>query len=415
VASSRNVLIAGAGIGGLSAALMLARSGFRVTLMEQAERLEETGAGIQLSPNATRILIEMGLGPRLRADVFEPQGITIHTASGSTLARIPLGDEAQQRFDAPYWSIHRADLQLALLEAVQANPDISLRLGTRVEDFVVHAHGVSAACRSRTFTSEEQGIALIAADGLWSMLRPRLGIRARPQFRKRTAWRALVPASTVNAEFRTPEVQLWLGRSAHIVHYPVKTGALINIVAIVDDNWSEPGWTASGDRDQLLSRYSPWNWCAPVRDFLAQPDRWLKWALYDIDPISRWSEGPVTLLGDAAHPMLPFLAQGAAMAIEDAAVLADCMARYPDDIASAMRRYERARRRRTARVQNAARSNGRSYHMSGAEAVLRNIFLRLAGGPLLLYRYNWLYDWRTAPPGSIAREDKLPSAQADEE
>ena len=415
MASSRNVLIAGAGIGGLSAALMLAQSGFRVTLLEQAERLEETGAGIQLSPNATRILIALGLGQRLRADVFEPQAVAIKTATGGTLARIPLGREIERRYGAPYWSIHRADLQTVLLEAVQANPDISLRLGTRVEDFVVHSHGVSAACRNRSFTADEHGIALIAADGLWSVLRPRLGHRARPQFRKRTAWRALVPASTVEAEFRAPDVQLWLGRNAHIVHYPVKNGALINIVAIVDDGWSEPGWTASGDRNELLEHYSAWNWCEPVRDFLALPDRWLKWALYDLDPLGHWSEGPVTLLGDAAHPMLPFLAQGAAMAIEDAAVLADCMGRYPNDIPSAMRRYERARRRRTARVQNAARSNGRTYHMSAAEAVLRNVFLRLAGGPLLLHRYNWLYNWRTAPPGSAARPSTLPEKRDEDE
>jgi salicylate hydroxylase len=415
VASSRNVLIAGAGIGGLSAALMLVQSGFRITLLEQAERLEETGAGIQLSPNATRILIDLGLGPRLKTDVFVPEAIAIKTATGGTLARIPLGAEAEERYGAPYWSIHRADLQSALLEAVQGNPDISLRLGTRVEDFVVHQHGVSVACSSRGRATDQQGIALVGADGLWSALRPRLSHRARPQFARRTAWRALVPASTLDAEFRAPEVQVWLGRNAHIVHYPVKTGALINIVAIVDDGWSEQGWTASGDRDELLAHYSPWRWCAPVREFLEKPDRWLKWALYDVPPLGTWSEGPVTLLGDAAHPMLPFLAQGAAMAIEDAAVLAGCMGRYPDDIASAMRRYERARRRRTARVQNAARSNGRTYHMSAAEAVLRNTFLRLAGGKALRRRYNWLYDWKTAPPGSAARRDVLPSARDDDE
>lgn len=415
MASSRNVLVAGAGIGGLSTALMLAQSGFRVTLLEQAERLEETGAGIQLSPNATAILIALGLGPRLRADVFVPEAVAIKAATGSTLARIPLGAEAERRYRAPYWSIHRADLQSALLEAVQGNPDISLRLGTRVEDFVVHSHGVSVACHSRARSADEHGIALIAADGLWSALRPRLDHRAKPRFARRTAWRALVPASTVDAEFRAAEVQLWLGRSAHIVHYPVKTGALINIVAIVDDDWSEPGWTASGDRDELLARYSPWRWCAPVRDFLALPDRWLKWALYDVPPLSHWSQGPVALLGDAAHPMLPFLAQGAAMAIEDAAVLANCMGRYSHDIASAMRRYERARRRRTAKVQNAARSNGRIYHMGATEAVLRNMFLRLAGGKALLRSYNWLYDWKTAPPGSAARHDVLPGRGEEDE
>jgi salicylate hydroxylase len=399
----------------LSAALMLARSGFRVTILEQAERLEETGAGIQLSPNATRILIALGLGPRLRSDVFVPDSVAIKTATGSTLARIPLGGDAERRYGAPYWSIHRADLQAALLEAVDGNPNISLRLGTKVEDFVVHSHGVSAACRSRARTADEQGIALIGADGLWSVLRPRLGQRGKPQFARRTAWRALVPASTVDAEFRAPDVQLWLGRDAHLVHYPVKTGALINIVAIVDDAWSEPGWTASGDRDELLAHYSPWRWCAPARDFLALPDRWLKWALYDVPPLGHWSEGPVTLLGDAAHPMLPFLAQGAAMAIEDAAVLADCMGRHPDDIPSAMRRYERARKGRTAKVQRAARSNGRTYHMGAAEAMLRNTFLRLAGGKSLRRRYNWLYDWRTAPPGSAKRPNVLPQTPDDDE
>ena len=168
MAASRNVIIAGAGIGGLSAALMLAQSGFRVTLLEQAARLSETGAGIQLSPNATRILIALGLGERLRAAVSVPEALAIKTASGSRLARVPLGDEAEHRYSAPYWSIHRADLQAALLDAVRSNPDIVLRLGTRFEDFVEHANGLSVACRRGATTADEHGIALIGADGLWS-------------------------------------------------------------------------------------------------------------------------------------------------------------------------------------------------------------------------------------------------------
>jgi salicylate hydroxylase len=382
--------------------------------LEQAERLEETGAGIQLSPNVTRILIALGLGERLRTDVFVPEGVAIKTASGGRLARIPLGDEAERRYSAPYWTIHRADLQAALLEAVGANPDIVLRLGIRVEDFVVHAKGLSVACRRGSATADEHGIALIAADGLWSGLRGRLGHPA-PEFRRRTAWRALVPADAVEDEFRAPDVQLWLGRNAHVVHYPVKNGRLINIVAIVNDNWAEPGWSAEGARDELLAHYSPWNWALPVREFLSVPDRWLKWALYDLPPLSNWGDGPVTLLGDAAHPMLPFLAQGAAMAIEDAAILADNMARQPDDPASAMRHYERIRRSRTARVQQAARSNGRTYHLSAGEAALRNLFLRLAGGKMLLRRYNWLYDWRMPPPGNAARSSALSRPRAAED
>jgi salicylate hydroxylase len=413
VASSRNIIIAGAGIGGLSAALMLAQSGFRVSLLEQAERLEETGAGIQLSPNATHILIALGLGERLRANAFVPEAVAIKTASGGRLARIPLGAEVERRYGAPYWAIHRGDLQAALLEAVRASPDIVLSLGTRVEDFAVHAKGLSIACRRGAVTADEHGIALIGADGLWSGLRARLGQPA-PEFRQRTAWRALIPADQVDEEFRAPDVQLWLGPNAHVVHYPVRGGTLINIVAIVNDDWAEPGWNAEGKREELLAHYSQWHWALPLREFLAVPAGWRKWALYDVPPLSRWTEGPVTLLGDAAHPMLPFLAQGAAMAIEDAAVLADNLARLPDDLAGAMRRYERARRKRTERVQRAARGNGRVYHLTAGEALARNLFLRMVGGKVLLRRYNWLYDWRTAPPGNAAHPDAMPRQQPGE-
>lgn len=397
MAPSRNIVVAGAGIGGLCAALTLARAGFRVSLIEQADRLEETGAGIQLSPNSTRILIELGLDKRLRQDVVAPEAILVHTAAGSRLTRIPLGFAATARYGAPYWVIHRGDLQAALIEAVQASPDIDLRLGTRVEDYVVHAHGISVACRRGAATADEHGIALVAADGLWSHLRLRMGQHIRPQFRQRTAWRALVPATQVEPEFRRPEVQLWLGRDAHLVHYPVKAGAMINIVAIVADRWAEPGWNGEGVREELLARFSPWNWIEPVRTLLAQPERWLKWALYDLAPLRAWGDGPATLLGDAAHPMLPFLAQGAAMAIEDAAVLASCLAQQPTAPAAALRRYEVLRQYRTERVQRAARRNSSVYHLSAAEAVLRNLYLRVAGGGMLLRRYNWLYAWH-APP-----------------
>jgi salicylate hydroxylase len=211
-----------------------------------------------------------------------------------------------------------------------------------------------------------------------------------------------VPATAVPPEFREPLVHLWLGLDAHLVHYPVKGGRLINIVGIVHDQWNETGWSAEGSRDEIMRHFARWAWADKARDLVAIPDQWLKWALYDRKAPFRGGVGPVTLIGDAAHPMLPFLAQGAGMAIEDAAVLADHLARDPDDPTAAMRRYERARRRRTARVQRAARSNGRVYHLKAGEAVLRNLFLRMAGGKLLLRRYNWLYDWRTVPPGSAS-------------
>ncbi|HEY5607334.1 MAG TPA: FAD-dependent monooxygenase [Alphaproteobacteria bacterium] len=413
--SSRNIIVAGAGIGGMTAALTLAQSGFRVTLLEQAERLQETGAGVQLSPNASRILIALGLGPRLQPHVLVPQAVAIRTATGGRLARIPLGERAERRYGAPYWSIHRGDLQAVLLEAVRASPDIALRLGVRVEDYAVHAKGISVACHRGAETVDEHCIALVGADGLWSVLRNRLGHDAPPAFARRTAWRALVPAEKVEPEFRSDEVQLWLGPSAHLVHYPVKAGALINIVAIVNDRWTQPGWSAAGERDELLAHYSPWHWAEPARALLALPERWLKWALCDLPPLQRWGEGPVTLLGDAAHPMLPFLAQGAAMAIEDAAVLASSLARQPDRLPSGMRHYERSRRRRTAKVQRAARRNGRVYHLAAGEAWMRNLFLRLAGGKMLLRRYDWLYDWHTTLTAGATGLDNLPAPRADEQ
>ena len=398
MAPSRNIIVAGAGIGGLTASLALAQRGFRVIVLDQAERLEETGAGIQLSPNATRVLIALGLEQRLLADAVAPAAVDIRTGQGRTLARVPLGEYAAERYGAPYWITHRGDLQAALLEAVRGNPDIVLKLGARVEDFVAHGHGVTVACRRGTSTADETGIALIGADGLWSSLRVRLGHYRKPVFRHRTAWRALIPAANVAPDLRTDAVRLWLGRGAHLVHYPVKAGALINIVAIVDDRWDKPGWGEAGAREDIIARLSGRRWAEEARELVTMPEHWQKWALYDLPPLRRWGNGPVTLLGDAAHPMLPFLAQGAAMAIEDAAVLAASLARNPDDIPGSMRRYERDRRRRTAKAQRSARRNSRRYHLAGSEALLRNLYLRAVGGKMLLRGYDWLYDWRPTPP-----------------
>jgi salicylate hydroxylase len=405
VASSRNIIVAGAGIGGLTAALALARAGFRVTLLEQAETLTEVGAGIQLSPNATRVLFALGLQDRLQDLVVSPSAVAVMAAGGARLASVPLGKAAETRYGAPYWTIHRGDLQAVLVDAVRSSPDIALRLGTQVEDFALHAHGVSAALRLRSGTAVEPGVALVCADGLWSGLRARLGIRAAPRFRRRTAWRALVPAEAVEPGFRTNEVMLWLGRDAHLVHYAVRAGRLINIVAIAGDSFAEQGWNAEGTGEEVLTRFSRWRWGEHVRAFLRVPQRWSKWALYDLEPLWPWGRGPVTLLGDAAHPMLPFLAQGAATAIEDAAVLANALAEQPDDLSEAMRHYERARRRRTARVQRAARRNGRIYHLRAAEALARNLFLRMAGGTMLLRRHDWLYDWQAPPLRSVSTYD----------
>jgi salicylate hydroxylase len=393
--------VAGAGIGGLTVALALARRGFHVTVLEQAERLEETGAGIQLSPNATRILIDLGLGERLTPQVVAPEGLRVHDGkNGREILRMPLGAFASARYGAPYWSIHRGDLQAALAAAVNENLDINLKLGLRMEDFAAHNNGISVSARSRNGIWHEQGDALIAADGLWSVARARIGSADQPRFAKRVAWRALVPANLAAPEFREPLIHLWLGRDAHVVHYPVKAGAMINVVVIIEDSWNAPGWSAPADRGDLLPRLSSLHWAAPLLGLLNVPESWLRWALFDRRPLRNWSQGPATLLGDAAHPMLPYLAQGAAMAIEDAAVCAQCLAQMPEDAESALRTYCSLRRKRAHKVERLAASNGQRYHFGGLSGTIRNTAMRIMGGTRLLRHYDWIYDWR--PPATLS-------------
>jgi salicylate hydroxylase len=371
-------------------------------VLEQAERLEETGAGIQLSPNATRVLIELGLGERLRPHAVAPQALRVlNIKSGREIVRMPLGD-AKQRYGAPYWSFHRGDLQAVLAAAVGENFDISLRLGMRVDDYAAHDNGVTVSAHNRGGVWHECGDVLIAADGLWSLTRSRMGFRDPPRFARRTAWRALVPAQLAAPEFREPMIHLWLGRKTHIVHYPVKGGAVINIVVIMNDSWHAPGWSQPASRDELMSRLSAQRVAPQALDLVNQPNGWLKWALFDRRPLSTWSKGLVGLMGDAAHPMLPYLAQGAAMGIEDAVVAAQCLARMPDDAAEALKTYCAVRRGRTRKVQRLAARNGGVYHLGGIAAALRDATMRFMGGAHLLQHYDWLYDWRPPPTLSIA-------------
>ena len=371
-------------------------------MLEQAQRLEETGAGIQLSPNAARTLIDLGLESRLRPEAVVPAALRVLAAtSGREIVRIPLGEAAEQRYGAPYWVIHRGDLQAALVAAVSEHPAITVKLGTRVEGFVVDANEVTVRAHGHAGLTKEHGLAVLAADGLWSVLRERLGDdEPPPRFAGRTAWRGLIPADAVAPEFREPLVHLWLGRHAHLVHYPVKAGRLINIVAITTDSWNAPGWSKPASPADLIPRLTGEGWTPSALALVGLPNAWLKWALYDRPPLRRWSQGPVALLGDAAHPMLPFLAQGAAMAIEDAAVAAQCLARQPDDAAGALRSYCAMRRARTRRVQRLAARNGARYHLAGTRARLRDAAMRMLGGERLLQHYDWLYGWR--PPAILS-------------
>jgi salicylate hydroxylase len=391
--ASDAILIAGAGIGGLTAALALAQRGIGVRLFDQAEKLEEAGAGIQLSPNATRVLIALGLADRLEPAIVEPAAIHLRSGhSGRKIATLPLGATLSARYGAPYWVIHRADLQKVLLEAVAAEPRITLTLGAKVDDFALDAAGVRARINCGGAVREHRGSALIGADGLWSTIRARLSGSKSPRFADRVAWRTVVPAEVVEPQYLEPVVNLWLGTGWHLVHYPIRAKAAVNIVWVMRDTWESAAWTANVDRSDLFARSS--RLPRQARIFVQATGDWQKWTLCDRAPSWSWGKGLVSLIGDAAHPMLPFLAQGAATAIEDAAVLAQELSRSPADPAGSLRRYEQARQTRTARIQRAARRNDFTYHLREPAASIRDMILRGLGGERLLAQHDWIYQWR---------------------
>jgi len=399
VAASRTVFVAGAGIGGLTASLALAARGFRVVILEKAERLEEAGAGLQLSPNASRVLVGLGLQPRLAARAVTPEAIGLMSArSGGEIIRLPLGEAATARAGAPYWVVHRADLQAALQAEVNDNPDIELRLGCQFEDVVPHAKGLTVVQRSGMTRQQDLALALVGADGIWSTVRHHLFPQVQPQFSGMIAWRGMLETAQLPREYTSRRVQLWMGPNAHLVAYPIAGARRINIVAVVSGTWNRPGWSAPGDANEIKNAFAMARWPSGARMMIAAVDEWRKWALFTVPEGGEWTKGAVALLGDAAHAMLPFAAQGAGMAIEDAAVLAKCLGETQNDggptMAAAMQRYAHGRRSRVSRVQRAARQAGRIYHLTGPMASARDLVIKALGPRHMLARQDWIYDWR---------------------
>lgn len=398
MAASRTIIVAGAGIGGLTASLALARQGFRVIVLEKAERLEEVGAGLQLSPNASRVLIDLGLQPRLAPRAVTPDAISLMSArTGGEIARLPLGD-AKFQADAPYWVIHRADLQAALLAEVNDTPDIELRLGCQFEDVGAHAKGLTVAQRSGMARRQELAGALIGADGIWSAVRHHLFPEVQPRFSGLIAWRGTLDTTQLPREYTSRRIQLWMGPNAHLVAYPISGARQINVVAVVSGTWNSPGWSAPGEANDVKSAFASARWHAVPRMLIGAVDGWRKWALYTVPDGGEWTDGATALLGDAAHAMLPFAAQGAGMAIEDAAVLAKCLGETQSEggptISAALERYARLRQPRVSRVQRAARQAGRIYHLSGPLAAARDLVIKAMGARRMLARQDWIYDWR---------------------
>ncbi|MFZ0809158.1 MAG: FAD-dependent monooxygenase [Bradyrhizobium sp.] len=393
MAASRTVMVAGAGIGGLTASLALARQGFRVIVLEKAERLQEAGAGLQLSPNASRVLIDLGLKSRLARAVTPEAVCLMSAANGGEIARLPLDGK-----DAPYWVIHRADLQAALRDEIESRSDIELRLGCQFEDVSPHAKGLTVIQRSGPTRQQELAFALIGADGIWSAVRHHLLPEAQPRFSGLIAWRGTLDATQLPREYTSRRVQLWMGPGAHLVAYPISGARQINVVAVVPGQWNRPGWSEPGDGNEIKSAFVAAGWHAIPRMLVSAVDGWRRWALFTVPGSGQWTDGAVALLGDAAHAMLPFAAQGAAMAIEDAAVLAKCVAERQNEgpvaLSAALQRYARLRRPRVMRIQRSARQAGRIYHLAGPLAFARDLVIKAMGPKRMLSRQNWIYDWR---------------------
>ncbi|MFL6827043.1 MAG: FAD-dependent monooxygenase [Bradyrhizobium sp.] len=398
MAGSRTIFVAGAGIGGLTASLALAARGFRVVILEKSERLEEIGAGLQLSPNASRVLVELGLQPRLAGRAVTPEAISLMSVrSGGEVARLQLGQAARSA-GAPYWVMHRADLQAALQAEVNEHHDIELRLGCQFEDVATHAKGLTVVHRSGMTRQQDLALALIGADGIWSAVRHHLFPHVQPQFSGLIAWRGTLDATQLPREYASRGVQLWMGPNAHLVAYPISGARQINIVAVVPGTWNRPGWSEPGDGNELRAAFAAPRWPGPARMMIAAVDGWRKFALFTVPDGGQWTQGAIALLGDSAHAMLPFAAQGAGMAIEDAAVLARCVAEVQNEggptIAAALQRYARERRARVARVQRMAKRNATIYHLSGPAALVRDLAMKAIGARRLLARQDWIYDWR---------------------
>jgi salicylate hydroxylase len=379
-------VIAGGGIGGIAAAAFLHRAGFGVTVCEQAAELREVGAGLVLAPNAVRLLTRLGLRERLAAT-----GVRLETGwefrrwqDGRVLFSQRLGDECERRYGEAAWVIHRADLLDLLLSAI---PPQAVRLGHRVTGARPGGSGIILGLAGGATVAADVAV---AADGIHSVLRGQVTAPSPPRHCGLSALRALVPAAAAPAFMRRPVQTLWLGPERHLVHYPVSAGKLINVVAFTPAAAGDvESWAAEGSPDDFLTEFAGWD--PRLGDLLAAITQVGRWAVLDRDPLATWTRGRLALAGDAAHPMLPFYAQGAGQAIEDAAVLAACLTRDSHDPVAALRRYEQVRAARASRVQQLSHGRMEHNHLPDGPAQRARDAAFAAEDPL---RHNgWLYSY----------------------
>jgi salicylate hydroxylase len=386
----QDIAIVGAGIGGLAAAIALAQRRARVRVFEQAPALREVGAGLQVAPNGVAVLEALGLrdAAELKASLPQAAELFDHRGGGRLVARVPLGHAIVGRHGRPYWSFHRADL-LALLEAGAEEAGVDIRLGARVDAAEPSGDGMRLTLADG---STESAALVVAADGIRSGLRSAHFESTPPRFTGNVAWRGLVPAARAPAEMLRPVARITMGPRRHLVTYPLRGHSLVNFVAVEERKaWTEEGWNTPDDPANLRRAFAGWE--GPAGALLAAVDECWLWGLFDHAPLPRWTDGRLALLGDACHPMLPFLAQGATMALEDAWVLAAALDLAPDPVRG-LSAYEDRRHARASRVQRAAARSGRIYHLGPGLRGPAHAAMRVASAVapgLLAGRFDWLF------------------------
>lgn len=384
-----SLVVVGGGIGGLASAVALSRAGFEVRLLERAPVFSEVGAGIQLGPNAVRVLQAWGLGSALGHVAAFPERLEVRNAlTADLLGTLPLGDQTVQRYGASYATVARADLHRLLLSTAQQQ-GVELSVNCPLKAFVEGAEAVQL--QTETGSSLQTPL-LVGADGLWSRVRQQLRPGTAPRVTGHLAFRAMVRQADLPQSLRSQVITAWMGPQFHAVQYPVRAGEWLNVVVIVHGSTEgDPeSWDHAANAGELRARLA--NAQAPLLDLIHALSQWRLWPLYDRAPMTRASDqggGRVALLGDAAHPMRPYLAQGAGMAIEDAKQLAASLVAKPNDMAAAVAHYTQMRWRRNARVQARAIRNGKIFHLQGPMRVARDATLKLLGSRVL--DVPWLY------------------------